>query len=68
MFLTLGADVNAVIHSSAYQIEEREGITLLMYSIIANNFALFNVIMTFHPNILLTDVYNKNAIVYSILY
>ena len=31
MFLTLGADVNAVIHSSAYQIEEREGITLLMY-------------------------------------
>ena len=31
LFLTLGADVNAVIHSSAYQIEEREGITLLMY-------------------------------------
>ena len=68
LFLSKGADVNAVIHSSAYQIEEEEGITLLMYSIIANNFTLFDVVMSFHPDILLTDSYNKNAVVYSMLF
>ena len=39
-----------------------------MYSIIANNFALFDIVMSFHPDILLTDSYNKNAVVYSILF
>ena len=68
LFLSKGADVNTVIHSTALQIEESEGITLLMYSIIANNFSLFDVIMSFHPDILLTDSSNKNAVVYSILF
>ena len=68
LLLSKGANVNAVIHSSAYQIEDDEGITLLMYSIIANNFALFDIVMSFHPDILLTDSYNKNAVVYSILF
>ena len=68
LFLSKGADVNAVIHSSAFLIEEEEGITLLMYSILANNFSLFDVVTSFHPNILLTDAYNKNAVVYSILF
>ena len=68
LFLSKGADVNAIIHISAYQIGEEEGMTLLMYSIFANNFSLFNVVTSFHPNILLTDAYNKNAVVYSILF
>lgn len=68
LFLSKGAEVNTIIHSSAYQIEEEEGITLLMYSILANNFSLFDVVTSFHPNILLTDAYNKNAVVYSILF
>lgn len=66
LFLSKGADVNAVIHSGEF--EENDGVTLLMYSIFANNFTLFSVVMSFHPDILLTDSYNKNAVVYSILF
>ena len=44
-FLSNGANVNSAIHSASCEIEEKDGINLLMYSIITNNMELFNTIL-----------------------
>ena len=67
-FLSNGANVNSAIHSASCEIEEKDGINLLMYSIITNNMELFNTILKYKPNVLLEDKHKKNSVVYSILF
>ena len=67
-FLSNGANVNSAIHSASCEIEEKDGINLLMYSIITNNMDLFNTVLKYKPNVLLEDKHKKNSVVYSILF
>ena len=68
IFLSNGANVNAVIHSSNSKIEEKDQINLLMFSIIKNNMELFNLVIKFNPDVLLEDKDKKNSLVYSIYF
>ena len=68
IFLENGANVNTPIHSSNCQIEEKDQINLLMFSIIANNLELFQLVIKYNPNVLLEDKNKKNSLIYSILF
>ena len=65
ILLSHGADVNTIIHCQ--DIKEEDGITLLMYSIMIKNIELFKCVLSFGPDILITDAENQNAVVTSIL-
>ena len=65
ILLSHGADVNTIIHCQ--DIKEEDGITLLMYSIMIKNVELFKCVLSFGPDILITDAENQNAVVTSIL-
>ena len=68
LFLANGANVNSIIHVANCQIEEKEQINLLMFSIISSNLDLFKVVLKYNPNVLLEDKNKKNVLVYSILF
>ena len=68
LFLSYGANVNTIIHSTNCQIEEKDQINLLMFSIITSNINLFKIVIKYNPNILLEDKNKKNSLIYSILF
>jgi len=68
IFLENGANVNTNIHSTNCLIEEKDHINLLMFSIIANNMDLFNLVIKYNPDILLEDKNKKNSLIYAILF
>ena len=68
IFLENGANVNSPIHSSSCQIEEKDQINLLIFSIITNNLELFKLVIKYNPDILLEDINKKNSLIYSILF
>ena len=68
VFLENGANVNSIVHMARPQIEEKEQINLLMFSIITNNLELFKVLIKYNPNVLLEDKNKKNSLIYSILF
>ena len=68
LFLANGANVNSIIHKADCQIEEKDQINLLMFSIITNNMDLFKVVLKYNPDIFLEDKNKKNSLIYSILF
>ena len=68
IFLSNGANVNTVIHSSNCKIEEKDQINLLMFSIITNNMELFKLVIKYNPDVLLEAKNKKNSLVYSIFF
>ena len=68
IFLSKGANVNTFIHSTNCQIEEKDQINLLMYSIITNKMDLFKLVIKYNPDILLEDKNKKNSLIYSIFF
>ena len=53
IFLENGANVDSPIHNLNYQIEEKDKINLLRFSIITNNSELFILVVKYNHNILL---------------
>ena len=68
IFLENGANVNTIIHSTNCQIEEKDQINLLMFSIITNNIDLFKLVIKYNPDVLLEDKIKKNSLIYAILF
>ena len=68
IFLNSGADVNSYIHCTKFKIEENEKVNLLMLSIIAMNYELFQLVLQYHPNVLQQDKNNRNSIVFLIYF
>ena len=68
IFLENGANVDSPIHNSNCQIEEKDKINLLIFSIITNNFELFKLVVKYNPDILLEDKSKKNSLIYCILF
>ncbi len=68
IFLSNGANVNSIIHSTNCQIDEEEQINLLMFSIITNNLDLFKLVINYKPDILLEDKNKENSLIKSIIF
>ena len=74
LLLSSGAPVNAPISINSQQnmqintIKEDENITLLFLAIMNNDIDFVNIILKYNPNLNLIDKYNKNVIIYCIIY
>ena len=68
LFLANGANVNSIIHTAKLNIEEKDQINLLMFSMITNKMDLFKVVLKYNPDVLLEDKSKKNSLIYSILF
>ena len=72
LFLSYGANVNTIIHSTNCQIEEKDQINLLMFSIDINldlnKLSNIKTVIKYNPNTLLEDKNKKNSLIYSILF
>ena len=71
LLLSSGAPVNAPIsinNSQQNNIKEDENVSLLFLAIMNNDIDFVNIILKYNPNLNLVDKYNKNVIIYCIIY
>ena len=66
ILLDSGADVNSYVHFDTFHIKEADKVNLLMFSIMDENTALFELILKYNPDVLQEDKDKKNSLFYYI--
>lgn len=70
LLLSKGASPDIVIQFSfnQYFIDEKDKVTLLLFSLLTKDIELFSIVIKYSPDIKLRDAKNLNAILYYVLY
>jgi hypothetical protein len=66
ILLDSGANVNSYVHFDTFHIKEADKVNLLMFSIMVEDTALFELILKYNPDVLQEDKDKKNSLFYYI--